>query len=217
MKPPSTPVVVGVSMMLLGLVLIAIAFAEGPREEKVAAVAPQAVVAPGVAPGTTAPMGVGQDLGEGTAPLVVGRSPLPGFGEVQVVIETVQGDLCEACLLSATTEEQRARGLMEVDDPSLGGYDGMLFEYPAETTGGFWMRNTPLALSIAYFDASGTVVSVDEMTPCEDSPDCPTYPAAAPFMYALEVPTGQLAELGVQVGSTLRITGRSCPLADYDR
>lgn len=217
MKPPSTPVVVGVSMMLLGLVLIAIALAEGPRDEVVAARPADAVVAAGVAPGTTAPLDLGQALGEGTAPAVVGRSPLPGFGEVQVVFETVQGDVCEACLLSATTEEQRARGLMEVEDPDLGGYDGMLFEYPAETSGGFWMRNTPMPLSIAYFDASGTVVSVDEMSPCADLSNCPTYPAPAPFKYALEVPSGQLAELGVQAGSTLRITGRSCPLADYGR
>jgi hypothetical protein len=55
------------------------------------------------------------------------------------------------------------------------------------------------------------------MDPCEDSPDCPSYPPDAPFAFALEVPQGGLEEVGV-VGDpgevSIELTGRDCPLAE---
>lgn len=62
--------------------------------------------------------------------------PIGAFGEVEVSI----GDDPE-CLLLAQTPEERARGLMEVTN--LAGYPGMLFVFPEDSEGGFWMRNTP--------------------------------------------------------------------------
>lgn len=171
------------------------------------------VAASGIADGTTAPLGDGA-LGEGTAPERDGRSPLAGFGEVAVTITSGDGEVCEVCLLSAVTDAQRKRGLMEVTDTDLGGYDGMLFEFPAPVPGAFWMRNTPMPLSIAYFDAQGKLVSTADMAPCEDSPNCPSYPADRPFQYALEVPKGLLDEVGVDGAATLQIDARDCPLAD---
>ena len=170
------------------------------------------VVAPDIDAGTTAPLDGGA-LGEGTVPERDGRSPLQGFGEVAVTITSTDGEVCELCLLSAVSAEQRARGLMEVTDEDLGGYDGMLFEFPEPSAGAFWMRNTPMPLSIAYFDAQGQVVSTTDMAPCDDSSSCPSYPAGEPFQYALEVPRGMLDEAGVDATATLRIDARHCPLA----
>ena len=99
--------------------------------------------------------------------------PIGEFGEVLV---TIDGD--EHCLLLAQTPEERARGLMEVTD--LAGYPGMLFAFPTDSDGGFWMRNTPTPLSIAYLDASGAIVSTADMAPCDDVPTCPSYPASGP-------------------------------------
>lgn len=162
---------------------------------------------------TTSPAGLGVGVGDE----VDGRTPLAGFGQVAATITAEDGSTCEVCLLAAETADQRERGLMEVTDPELGGYDGMVFVYGAPTAGAFWMRDTPMPLSIAYFDVDGRLVSTVDMEPCEDSPDCPSYPADAPFGYALEVPQGQLDEVGV-VGApgevTLALTGRRCPLAD---
>jgi uncharacterized protein len=199
-------------MMLLGLVLIgsSIVF-DGRGEQEVVAEATttSGAYGPDLVPGTTAPL-VGGGVGLGTAQQRLGRSPLAGFGEVQVTIRAGDGEQCEVCLLSATTPEQRARGLMGVTDPELGGYDGMLFEYPAANDGSFWMRNTPLPLSIAYFDEVGALVSTADMEPCEDSPDCPSYPAAAPFRFALEVPQGELEEMAVRGRATITINARAC-------
>ncbi|HEX2575267.1 MAG TPA: DUF192 domain-containing protein [Aquihabitans sp.] len=156
----------------------------------------------------------GVALGEGWEPAVGGRTRLAGFGEAAVTITAADGETCEVCLLTATTTDQRARGLMEVTDPDLGGYDGMLFEYDEDASGGFWMRNTPMPLSIAYFDAERTLVSATDMAPCDDVASCPTYPPEGPFRYALELPDGGLDELLVADGSTFRIDGRTCPAAD---
>lgn len=166
--------------------------------------------APEASTGTTAPVTADEGLGEGWAPERDGRTPLRGFGEVQVTITDDAGETCEVCLLAATDAAQRERGLMEVTDPELGGYDGMLFEYPDEIEGAFWMRNTPMPLSIAYFDGDRELVSTVDMAPCADEPSCTSYPAEGPFRYALEVPQGGLAEVLVADGSTFTIDARTC-------
>lgn len=112
------------------------------------------------------------------------------------------------CLWAALTEPQQRRGLMEVRDRTLQGRDGMVFAFGEPEQSGFWMRNTPVPLSIAYFDRRGRVVSTTDMAPCADSPSCPSYPPTGPYTVALEVPHGRLANLGVGRGSQLRVGGR---------
>ncbi|WP_426570647.1 DUF192 domain-containing protein [Aquihabitans sp. McL0605] len=212
-------VIVGVICVVAGLVLAAVIIltSTGDGGDDAAGTTPTAasagtVVAPGLAPGTTAPT-TPAGLGVGTVPERDGRSPLRGFGEAQVTITAGDGTTCTSCLLSAMTQAQRERGLMEVTDEGLGGYDGMLFESPVPVAGSFWMRDTPMPLSIAYFDAQGKLVSTTDMAPCEDSTSCPSYPAGKPFAYAVEVPKGMLDKIGVVGAATLRIDARHCPLA----
>ena len=96
---------------------------------------------------------------------------------------------------------------MEVTD--LGGYQGMVFVWDADTSGGFWMRNTPTPLSIAWFDADGEFVSSADMEPCSaTAPDCPVYPAGGAYRFAVEVFQGDLDDLGVGPGSRLRARRR---------
>ena len=135
------------------------------------------------------------------------RERLDGFGEVAIAVHNPDGTVKGWCVLLAETPEQRNRGLMEVTD--LGGYEGMLFVWAEDSSSGFWMQNTPTPLSIAFVDADGAVVSTADMDPCDDSPDCPTYPATGPYRFALEVPKGRLERVGLTEGSTLRVGG-SC-------
>jgi uncharacterized membrane protein (UPF0127 family) len=141
------------------------------------------------------------------------RTALPGFGEVLAKVHTTDGRTLEWCLLLAETAAQEQRGLMEVTDPQLGGYSGMLFRFANEVTGGFYMRNTPQPLSIVYLDGSGGVVSITEMAPCEDVEGCQSYPADGPFQRTIEVPTaaGGVAALGIEPGATVEDTGQVCP------
>lgn len=213
---PAVGMILGASLMLLGFVLVAIAIA-GPRDD--AQVAADSVgltvttdpsaVGEGIGVGTTAPI-TDAGIGVGFAPPRAGRETLRGFGESTITVTSGTGKVCELCVLTASTNEQRARGLMEVTDVELGGYDGMLFEYPEEVEGSFWMRNTPLPLSIAYFDSMGKLVSIANMEPCGDSEGCPSYPAEGPFRFALEVPQGALADSGVVGAAELRIEARGC-------
>ena len=215
---PRVHVRVRATVLAVGLVMVGSALAgcggDGGRQ---ASTAPSsttgAVTDPSadVASGTTAPT-TPAGLGSGFAPARRGRRALRGFGEAAATITSRSGDTCEVCLLVASSEAQRERGLMEVTDPALGGYDGMLFRYPADTAGSFWMRNTPTPLSIAYFDEAGRLVSTSDMAPCGDSPDCPTYPAKAPFRSALEVPKGMLDDLGVTGRARIELHPGDCPL-----
>lgn len=139
-----------------------------------------------------------------------GRSPLAGFDEVRVTVRTPIGQVLSWCLLLAQTAAQRQRGLMTVTDPALGGYDGMLFRFDSDVTGGFWMRNTPMPLSIVFIDSSGRIVSSADMKPCGDSGDCPTYPAAGPYRSAIEVPQGGLGRLAIEAQSIVTDTRSGC-------
>lgn len=215
-RPAVVRPAVGVAFVVVGVVAMAVALLLGRGGDEVptsADVALTASPASELAPGTTAttsPAGLGVGVGDD----VGGRTPLAGFGQVAATITAADGTTCEVCLLAAETAEQRARGLMEVTDAELGGYDGMVFVYDAPSAGSFWMRNTPLPLSIAYFDEDGRLISTADMAPCEDTPDCPSYPADSAFTYALEVPQGGLDEVGVVGEATLELTGRSCPIAE---
>ena len=138
------------------------------------------------------------------------RVPLEGFDELAVSVDTERGSLAW-CLLAALTQAQRARGLMEVTD--LQGYDGMVFVYEDDVQNGFFMRNTPTPLSIAWIAADGSVVGTADMEPCEDREGCPTYPAPAPYRYAIEVVQGRLPDLGITEGSTVLVGGSCAPRA----
>jgi uncharacterized protein len=89
----------------------------------------------------------------------------------------------------------------------LAGFDGMLFRFDADTTSAFYMRNVPVPLSIAWFDAEGRFVSATDMAPCPDQEGCPTYPPPAPYRVALEVLQGGLGRLGIGPGSTMSVGG----------
>ena len=84
---------------------------------------------------------------------------------------------------------------MEVTD--LQGYSGMVFVYDEDVAGGFYMRNTPTPLSIAWIAADGEVVTITDMEPCEDREGCPTYSPDGPYRYAIETFQGDLDDLGI--------------------
>jgi uncharacterized membrane protein (UPF0127 family) len=91
---------------------------------------------------------------------------------------------------------------------TLSGHVGMLFTFPGLTTETFYMKDTVIPLSIAFFDANGRFVSAADMTPCPPNVDpCTTYAAARAYRYALEVPRGQLGPLGAGPGSVLAVGG----------
>lgn len=156
----------------------------------------------------------GRAVGSAGPPVTdaAGRHLLPGFGETAVEVTDATGKTVAMCLLLAATQALREQGLMRVTDRTLGGFDGMLFDFGrSDDIGEFWMRNTPQPLSVAFFDDRGRFVSSADMDPCGDSGSCPTYGASGPYVTAIEVPRGHLAAFGIAPGAALRRTAGPCP------
>lgn len=111
-------------------------------------------------------------------------------------LPTVELKLGEATVTAevADSKEERARGLMERQ--ALQTDHGMLFVYSDEAPRSFWMKNTPLPLSIAFIDANGRIVRVADMKPH----DTTTVPSQRPAMYALEMSRGWFATHGIRAG-----------------
>lgn len=102
----------------------------------------------------------------------------------------------------AESEPQHTMGLME--RRSLAPDAGMLFIYPnvQSDSSAFWMFRTRIPLDIAFVDSTGVIRTVLTMAPC-DSPlaqGCPSYPAGARFLAALEVNAGYFAKQHLAVG-----------------
>lgn len=101
----------------------------------------------------------------------------------------------------ADDDDERARGLMGVT--SLPPDEGMAFLYDRPTTERFWMRDTLIPLSIAFWDEQGRVVGLADMQPCPDGEPCPTYGAPLPYIGAVEANQGWFDQHGVGVGDSV--------------
>jgi uncharacterized protein len=117
----------------------------------------------------------------------------------EVTIATADGAVTVEALVAEAAED-RQRGLMHV--PHLPDGTGMLFVFADDRTGGFWMKDTLVALDIAFVDAAGTIVAIVAMDPCDEDP-CPVHEPGAAYLTALEVPQGWFDAAGVAVGDEL--------------
>ena len=90
---------------------------------------------------------------------------------------------------------QRRRGLMY--RTALSDDEGMLFKYPRpETSGsGFWMKNTRIPLSIAFFNEDGRIITIHPRMEPEN--ETKKYPPTSPAQYALEVNAGWFQRHGI--------------------
>jgi uncharacterized membrane protein (UPF0127 family) len=130
-----------------------------------------------------------------------------GFDLVAARVTGADGSVCDLCLWLADDGDRRSRGLMFVTD--LGRGDGMAFSYADPQTTNFWMKNTVLPLSIAFFAPDGGYLDAFDMEPCTSDP-CPRYPTARSFTVAVETVQGGLPELGMTPGSVLELTDLPC-------
>ena len=99
----------------------------------------------------------------------------------------------------AQTEEAASLGLMFRDN--LPENQGMLFVFPNQRILSFWMRNTFIALDIAFIDETGVIVDIQRMEPLDETKN---YISAAAALYALEVNAGWFEKHGIKVGATVK-------------
>lgn len=107
----------------------------------------------------------------------------------------------------ALDNEQRAYGLMKIKSFPKG-IDGMLFVFESPRTLNFWMKNTWMPLSIAFFDKNKVLINIEDMEPeSEMIPDSKRkhYQSIAPAKYALEVPKSWFEKHKIRKGHVLKI------------
>ena len=97
----------------------------------------------------------------------------------------------------ADDERKRAIGLMFRE--SLAPNHGMLFVFREKAGHCFWMRNTPIPLSIAFLDDDGTIVNIEDMAPRSEDSHCPK----RPVRFALEMEQGWFGKRGLAAGAKL--------------
>jgi uncharacterized membrane protein (UPF0127 family) len=97
----------------------------------------------------------------------------------------------------AADTSTRMRGLMMRE--RLGPNEGMLFVFQEKAGHCFWMKNTLIALSIAFVEDDGSIVNIADMKPLVEDSHCP----ARPVRYALEMEQGWFAKRGIKTGSVL--------------
>jgi len=101
----------------------------------------------------------------------------------------------------ARTLEQQSAGLRNVEPDAIAA--GLAFVWSEPNFRFVWTRDAP-ALSVAWLDHNGVVLSVQEL-PANSSE---MYSSAAPAMAVLELAPGGFSRLGISPGS--RVVSSSC-------
>jgi uncharacterized membrane protein (UPF0127 family) len=103
----------------------------------------------------------------------------------------------------ASTPQQQRIGLMY--RRSLPPDHGMLFVWERPQAVCMWMKNTWIALSVAFLDADGRIVNIADMQPLTEDVHC----AQTAVRYALEMPLHWFARHGIAPGA--RVSGLPPP------
>lgn len=103
------------------------------------------------------------------------------------------------------SEGKRREGLMHVKPEELPEGKGMLFVFPDAEERSFWMRNTEVALDIAFFGPDKRLLNVERGIPFDET----GVRSSGPAQYVLEVREGTFDKLGLRKGARLEIKRRS--------
>lgn len=117
------------------------------------------------------------------------------------VITKANGERLNMSVELARTGQEQETGLMgrlSVPDET-----GMLFVFGSSGRVAFWMKDTPLALSIAFITQAGRIIDIQDM----ESYSLDTHAPGQDYMYALEVAKGYFAKRGVKPGDTFTFQG----------
>ena len=97
----------------------------------------------------------------------------------------------------AYTNAERMIGLMHRQ--KMAANHGMLFVFDQPARHCMWMKNTYLPLAVAFLDAQGRIVNVEEMQPQTENSHC----ASEPAKFALEMNSGWFRSRGLPAGTQL--------------
>lgn len=107
---------------------------------------------------------------------------------------TLQVQFFQVTAEVAATPAQRAKGLM--GRQSLPASHGMVFVFDRPEIQCFWMKNTPLPLTIAFIGEDGRIVNLADMAPFSEQSHC----SSQPVRHALEMEQGWFKKRGILAG-----------------
>jgi uncharacterized membrane protein (UPF0127 family) len=137
--------------------------------------------------------------------LVPGNKALggePAYRTCVLEITNVPGKKVYLTVEIADTPEKQQLGLMH--RTKLPANRGMLFIFSREEKLSFWMKNTCIPLSIAYFGNDMKITEILNMKPLDISV---TYPSQYPVRYALEVNQGWFRENNISKNCSVVFNG----------
>lgn len=134
-----------------------------------------------------------------TGPATPSQSGLPTG---TLTISTGGGRQAALSVEIAETETTRETGLM--GRTALAPDSGMVFLFDNPFAGGFWMKDTLIPLSIAFWNADGRIVGILDMQPCKTD-NCPVYTPPKPYVGAVEANLGYFAAHDVTVGDMVEL------------
>ena len=97
----------------------------------------------------------------------------------------------------AANDPERQQGLMFREN--MANNAGMIFVFDKATTQCMWMKNTLLPLSVAFLDADGKIINIEDMTPQTLESHCSKKPAK----YALEMNLGWFKQKNIKPGTAI--------------
>jgi hypothetical protein len=100
----------------------------------------------------------------------------------------------------ADTPESQKIGLMGRE--TLGPSDGMLFVFEDRKNQSFWMKNTKIALDIAFVTNDGRIARLATMQPLSYR----SHHSGRPCRYAIELASGSFERLGLREGDIINIS-----------
>jgi uncharacterized membrane protein (UPF0127 family) len=92
-----------------------------------------------------------------------------------------------------------------MDRTSLAADRGMVFLFDEPGDGGFWMKDTTIPLSIAFWDEHGRIVATLDMDPCRGDP-CPLYSPGVTYVGAVEANRGYFVAHGISTGDRVALS-----------
>jgi parallel beta-helix repeat protein len=135
------------------------------------------------------------------SPVGAGLGILGGIESDTVTISNASGGSFQLSVLVADSGIERWAGFRGFPASFAERFPGVLFRFDTETEARFTMTTVLFDLDIAFFTADGTFAGGTTMKANSEE----LYTASSAFLYALELPAGSLASLGISDGARLLI------------
>lgn len=120
-------------------------------------------------------------------------------GELLFLQKETNKELLKIEIEIASTDEERARGLMYRKE--MAENQGMIFLFYNEEMQSFYMRNTIISLDIIYVNSKKEIVDIYKNTNVLDET---SLPSKAPAMYVVEINAGLCDKYGITEGDQIQ-------------